>query len=164
MSTACSRILPAGFVEPCIPTAARVPPSGPGWLHEIKHDGYRLVAPGRLTGAPIARFTGQEDCMFKVLVAATVLGIAVQASAQEFDKNIQVMVRAARSLTFLFNDNRAYMLEKQNVVLAESTGTVRGVASVAVIFGYADNRSACLEIAGALKVSLVGPFKCHPIY
>jgi hypothetical protein len=34
------RILPAGFVEPCIPTAARIPPSGPGWLHEIKHDGY----------------------------------------------------------------------------------------------------------------------------
>jgi len=24
--------------------SARVPPSGPGWLHEIKHDGYRLMA------------------------------------------------------------------------------------------------------------------------
>ena len=42
------RPLPAGFIEPCLPTAARVPPSGPGWLHEIKHDGYRLMA--RLEG------------------------------------------------------------------------------------------------------------------
>ena len=44
MFVPCPRILPAGFIEPCIPTAARVPPTGPGWLHEIKHDGYRLMA------------------------------------------------------------------------------------------------------------------------
>jgi ATP-dependent DNA ligase len=30
-----------GFIEPCIPTLAAKPPSGPGWVHEIKHDGYR---------------------------------------------------------------------------------------------------------------------------
>ena len=35
---------PSGFIEPCIPTQADRPPSGPGWLHEIKHDGYRLIA------------------------------------------------------------------------------------------------------------------------
>jgi bifunctional non-homologous end joining protein LigD len=55
MAVACSRILPAGFIEPCIPTAARVPPSGPGWLHEIKHDGYRLI--GRLEGGRVRLFT-----------------------------------------------------------------------------------------------------------
>ena len=44
MSVSYQRILPAGFIEPCIPTAARVPPSGPGWLHEIKHDGFRIIA------------------------------------------------------------------------------------------------------------------------
>jgi bifunctional non-homologous end joining protein LigD len=30
--------------EPCIPSQADRPPSGPGWLHEIKWDGYRLLA------------------------------------------------------------------------------------------------------------------------
>jgi bifunctional non-homologous end joining protein LigD len=30
--------------EPCIPTLADRPPSGPGWIHEIKHDGFRLIA------------------------------------------------------------------------------------------------------------------------
>jgi ATP-dependent DNA ligase len=32
-----------GFVDPCIPTLAAKPPAGPDWVHEIKHDGYRLV-------------------------------------------------------------------------------------------------------------------------
>jgi bifunctional non-homologous end joining protein LigD len=31
-------------IEPCIPTRASKPPVGPQWIHEIKHDGYRLTA------------------------------------------------------------------------------------------------------------------------
>jgi ATP-dependent DNA ligase len=34
------RVLPAGFVAPCLPTNAPQPPSGELWLHEIKHDGF----------------------------------------------------------------------------------------------------------------------------
>jgi bifunctional non-homologous end joining protein LigD len=37
------RLRTDGFVAPCIPTLAVKPPSGPDWVHEIKHDGYRLV-------------------------------------------------------------------------------------------------------------------------
>src|SRR5262249_51712877 len=33
---------PAAFIQPCRPTIASKPPSGPGWAHELKHDGYRL--------------------------------------------------------------------------------------------------------------------------
>jgi bifunctional non-homologous end joining protein LigD len=33
---------PAAFIHPCQPTVAKEPPSGPGWAHELKHDGYRL--------------------------------------------------------------------------------------------------------------------------
>ena len=33
-----------GIIEPCLPSPAKVPPSGPGWLHEIKHDGFRILA------------------------------------------------------------------------------------------------------------------------
>jgi bifunctional non-homologous end joining protein LigD len=29
--------------EPCLPTRKTVVPAGPDWLHEIKHDGYRLI-------------------------------------------------------------------------------------------------------------------------
>src|SRR6476659_160806 len=36
--------LPLGFVPPCLPTKAQQPPTGEAWLHEIKHDGFRVVA------------------------------------------------------------------------------------------------------------------------
>jgi ATP-dependent DNA ligase len=36
--------LPPGFVPPCLPTKAPQPPSGDVWLHEIKHDGFRIIA------------------------------------------------------------------------------------------------------------------------
>ena len=36
------RNLPAAFIHPCRPTVVAKPPSGPGWAHELKHDGYRL--------------------------------------------------------------------------------------------------------------------------
>jgi bifunctional non-homologous end joining protein LigD len=31
-------------IEPCLPRAAKQPPTGSGWIHEIKHDGYRIDA------------------------------------------------------------------------------------------------------------------------
>ncbi len=32
-----------GFVPPLLPTLVSEPPTGDGWLHEIKHDGYRTL-------------------------------------------------------------------------------------------------------------------------
>ena len=32
------------FIAPCLPSPADRPPSGTNWVHEIKHDGYRLMA------------------------------------------------------------------------------------------------------------------------
>ena len=31
-------------LKPCLPTGAPSPPVGPNWLHEIKHDGFRMLA------------------------------------------------------------------------------------------------------------------------
>ena len=39
-----SRPLAPGFIEPCLPTPSDRCKSGPDWVHEIKHDGYRLIA------------------------------------------------------------------------------------------------------------------------
>jgi bifunctional non-homologous end joining protein LigD len=38
------RTLPAGFIAPCLPTKTTQLPSGGQWLHEIKHDGFRIIA------------------------------------------------------------------------------------------------------------------------
>jgi ATP-dependent DNA ligase len=44
LSSAAPKRQPPGFIEPCIPALVSQPPVGPGWAHEIKHDGYRLIA------------------------------------------------------------------------------------------------------------------------
>ena len=35
---------PLGFIEPCLPSPAEQPPTGENWIHEIKHDGFRVIA------------------------------------------------------------------------------------------------------------------------
>jgi ATP dependent DNA ligase domain len=49
------RPLPLDVISPCLPTPAPRPPSGPVWVHEVKYDGYRLVA--RLRGERVRLFT-----------------------------------------------------------------------------------------------------------
>jgi bifunctional non-homologous end joining protein LigD len=39
-----SRLTPAGFIRPARPLLTTTPQSGPEWIHEIKFDGYRLLA------------------------------------------------------------------------------------------------------------------------
>jgi len=38
------RTLPTGFIAPCLPTKTDKLPSGGEWLHEIKHDRFRVIA------------------------------------------------------------------------------------------------------------------------
>jgi bifunctional non-homologous end joining protein LigD len=45
----------SGFIEPCQPSKAARPPPGPLWVHEIKHDGYRLMV--RRDGSRVRCFT-----------------------------------------------------------------------------------------------------------
>jgi bifunctional non-homologous end joining protein LigD len=44
-----------GIIEPCLLSPAKAPPSGLGWIHEIKHDGFRVMA--RRGGAGVRLFS-----------------------------------------------------------------------------------------------------------
>jgi len=95
--------------------------------------------------------------MKRIGVVIGLVGVlTVQALAQDrTEGHAQVMIQAARSLKFTQPGNMAFILEKQETAIAE----------VAVIFGYADNRSACQDIADILIASRrAGTFKCHPVY
>jgi bifunctional non-homologous end joining protein LigD len=35
--------MPQRLFEPCIPTRSTIVPSGPDWIHEVEHDGCRLI-------------------------------------------------------------------------------------------------------------------------
>jgi len=58
-------------LRPCLPTFAPFPPSGPDWLHEIKHDGYRMLA---LRDGDRVRLISRSrvdwTCGFPMIVAA----------------------------------------------------------------------------------------------
>jgi ATP-dependent DNA ligase len=45
----------SGFIAPCLPSKVARPPSGPLWVHEFKHDGYRLMV--RRDGTRVRCFT-----------------------------------------------------------------------------------------------------------
>jgi ATP-dependent DNA ligase len=34
----------SGWIEPCKAVLVKEPPAGSDWIHEIKHDGYRVIA------------------------------------------------------------------------------------------------------------------------
>jgi bifunctional non-homologous end joining protein LigD len=53
--TAAAKRHSLGFIEPCVPIRAPEPPVGPQWVHEIKHDGYRLIV--RKAGDRVRLFT-----------------------------------------------------------------------------------------------------------
>jgi bifunctional non-homologous end joining protein LigD len=49
-----------GIIEPCLPSPAKAPPSGPGWLHEIKHDGFRILAQKDATDVRLITRAGND--------------------------------------------------------------------------------------------------------
>ena len=62
---------PTGFIGPCLPTPAEHPPSGPGWLHEIKHDGFRLMARRDAAGVRLLTRNGIDwSARFPLIVRA----------------------------------------------------------------------------------------------
>ena len=60
-----------GIIEPCLPSPAKAPPSGPGWLLEIKHDGFRIMARRDKAGARLITRNGNDFTnRFPIIVAA----------------------------------------------------------------------------------------------
>ncbi len=45
---------------PCMPKLAAVPPSGPDWIHEIKHDGFRILAHRRGSSVRLVTRNGHD--------------------------------------------------------------------------------------------------------
>ena len=44
-----------GFIKPELPILVPEPPAGEGWIHEIKHDGYRTLVV--IDGGQVRAFT-----------------------------------------------------------------------------------------------------------
>jgi bifunctional non-homologous end joining protein LigD len=73
------RILPAGFIPPCQPVLSAVVPRGPEWQHELKHDGWRIIA--RKSGPRVRIWTryGKEQSASFIDIAQALLLLPVTA-------------------------------------------------------------------------------------
>jgi bifunctional non-homologous end joining protein LigD len=49
-----------GIIEPCLPKPAKAPTSAPGWIHEIKHDGFRIMARRNAAGVRLYTRNGYD--------------------------------------------------------------------------------------------------------
>src|SRR6516225_2475937 len=68
-----------GFIEPCLPSPAKAPPSGPGWLHEIKHDGFRIFARKDAAGVRLITRAGNDFSSRFPFIAMAVSKLPVQS-------------------------------------------------------------------------------------
>jgi len=69
----------AAFLEPCLPTLAPKPQSGARWLHEIKHDGYRLQARRDPDGASLITRNGFDWTSRYPAIASDARSLACQS-------------------------------------------------------------------------------------
>jgi bifunctional non-homologous end joining protein LigD len=69
----------ASFIEPCLPSPADKPPSGANWIHEIKHDGYRLMARRDPVGIRLITRRGNDWTTRYPLVAEAVNHLKVRS-------------------------------------------------------------------------------------
>jgi bifunctional non-homologous end joining protein LigD len=61
---------PPGFILPCQPVDADTVPAGNGWLHELKHDGFRIIARKQGDGVRLWSRNGRDWTAEFVAIAA----------------------------------------------------------------------------------------------
>jgi bifunctional non-homologous end joining protein LigD len=65
--------------EPCLPRPAKVPPAGPGWIHEIKHDGFRIIARRDANGVRLFTRNGYDFTARFPKIVDAVASLAVRS-------------------------------------------------------------------------------------
>jgi bifunctional non-homologous end joining protein LigD len=132
--------LPAGFVVPAQPVEREAPPPGADWVHEIKHDGYRM---------PVRRDGEQVRLYSRKAIDWTARLPAIAAGAA---------VLKAKSFTI---DGEAVVIRPDGLTDFEALRR-RGSGNVAVLYAFdlieldgADLRGLPLETRKATLASLL---------
>jgi len=97
-----SRSLPAGFTVPALPIERTAPPSGPDRVHEIRHDGYRLIV--RRDGAAV-RLSTRRGSDWSSERYPAITDAAARLKANSFTIDGEVVIRRPDGLS-LFDELR----------------------------------------------------------
>ena len=65
--------------EPCLPSPAKHPPAGSGWIHEIKHDGFRIIAEREVDRVRLMTRNGHDFSGRFPLIVATIGALPAQS-------------------------------------------------------------------------------------
>jgi ATP-dependent DNA ligase len=150
-----TRSKPPGFILPCQPALADRAPAGPGWLHEIKFDGYRLIARkdgerirlwARTTSDYSKAFTRIRDAVAALPVDSSVLdGEAVLMRSDNTSECHEQRHRAVHSITSSANNRNSrgiaspssfavFRLKTSSSFVGCSTGRSAGLAPFRILF------------------------------
>jgi bifunctional non-homologous end joining protein LigD len=129
-------LVPGAKIPPCLPTPSQKAPSGSAWVHEIKHDGYRLIA--RKDGRRVRLYTrrgynwsGKYPWIVESLLSLRVQSIIIDGEAvwagtdgrSDFDRlhsgahDAGVFLYAFDLLKLNGEDYRQHPLEKRKAKL-----------------------------------------------
>ena len=173
---------PAAFIHPCQPIVAKQPPSGPGWAHELKHDGYRLqihVRDGRVRLFTINGADWSKRYPLIADAAAQIKGSAIldaevvwlgRDGVPDFDAlhsrvNDKTASACAFDLLMLNGDDlrrRPYVERK--AALRKLLRHGRGIQYVEHAEGHGDKlfAAACLGLEGIVSKKLNAPYRSGP--
>jgi len=69
---------PPGFIQPCLPTRADKAPSSANWIHEIKHDGFRMMVRRDAAGVRLLTRNGVDWTTRFPLIAEAAAALRVK--------------------------------------------------------------------------------------
>src|SRR5262245_65193629 len=80
---------PAGFIAPCLPTKNRQAAIRQPWLHEIKHDGFRIIA--RKNGERVRLYSrpGNDLTRRFPLIVETLARLRAETRSEEHTSELQ---------------------------------------------------------------------------
>jgi ATP-dependent DNA ligase len=133
------RALPAEFIAPCLRSPAERPPTGPNWIHEIKDDGYRIMASRAGDGVRLLTRNGYDWARRYPLIVEAVAalrahsclidgeavccddkGVVVFTKLRQRRNDQYVVLRAFDLLELDGKDLRREPLERRKILLMRS--------------------------------------------
>ena len=88
------RTLPTGFISPCLPGKTDKLPSGSEWLHEIKHDGFRVIA--RKNAAQVKLYSRPgNDLTYRFPLIVETMHACARGPASSMGRRLPVMTMAS---------------------------------------------------------------------
>ncbi|HEX2889438.1 DNA ligase D [Vineibacter terrae] len=136
------------WVEPCLPSPAEKAPSGAGWVHEIKYDGYRVQA--RIENGKVAlltrqgldwteRFPGIGPALAGLPVKNALIDGEVVVQTEAGVASFTALVEALKSGSGNFVFYGFDLLHLDGYDLREATLVARKAALAKIIAAGADN-------------------------